>query len=239
MRKNKPPTIHLQTRIYLSYRLLSRLSMDLKVIPKSHKGYRFILCIIDEVTNYLITAPIYQSRSEEIGEGLMENVISKYCVPDYIIMDLDSVFIMTLMNYLLKKFGIKIKTVAPYDHQSLQAEHGIKLLFNIFTKHLTDHGQMWPKYLSLATLAYNTFNSPNLGNYSPYELVFSKNPKLLLAIETNLDIKVSGNYKDYYMLLNKRLKYLHKLLQEFKSKRLALINKDRDFSNIKVEIWYT
>ena len=49
-------------------------------MPKSQKGHRFILCIIAEVTNYLITAPIYQSRSEEIGEALIENVISKYCV---------------------------------------------------------------------------------------------------------------------------------------------------------------
>ena len=29
---------------------------------------------------------------------------------------------------------------------------------------------MWSKYLSLATLAYNTFNTPNLLNFSPYEL---------------------------------------------------------------------
>ena len=54
------------------------------------------LCIIDEVTNYLITASIYQSRSEEIGEALIEKVISIYCVQDYIIMDLDSAFILTL-----------------------------------------------------------------------------------------------------------------------------------------------
>ena len=64
------------------------------------------------------------------------------------------------------------------------------------TKHLTDHGQMWPKYLPLATLAYNTFNSPNLGNHSPYELVFGRKPKLLLDLETDPDIKVSGTYRD-------------------------------------------
>ena len=85
---------------------------------------------------------------------------------------------------------------------------------------------MWPKYLPLATLAYNTFNSQNLGNYSPYELVFGRKPKLLLDLETDLDIKISGSYKDYYTLLNKRLSYLHEILQQFKSKRLAMINKD-------------
>ena len=122
-------------------------------MPRPQKGHRFILCMIDEMTYYLITAPIYQSKSEEIEEALIENVISKYCLPGYIIMDLDGAFISTLMNHLFKKFGIKVKTVAPYIHQSLQAEHEIKSLSNILTKHLLDPGQMWPKYLPLATLA--------------------------------------------------------------------------------------
>ena len=91
------PMRQLQTRIYLNYRPLSRLSMDLKVMPRSQKGHKFILCVTDEVTNYLITVPIYHAKSEEVGEALIEN-ISKYCVPDCLIMDQDSAFMSTLMN---------------------------------------------------------------------------------------------------------------------------------------------
>ena len=90
-------------------------------------------------------------------------------------MDLDSAFMSMLMKYLFKRFGMKIKTIAPYNHQSLQVEHGIKSLSNILTKHLIDHDQMWPMQLPLATLAYNAFNTPNLGNYSPYKLVLVEN----------------------------------------------------------------
>ena len=57
-------------------------------------------------------------------------------------MDQDIAFMSSLMTYLLNKFGIKIKTVVPYNHQSLQAEHGIKSLSHILTKHLTNLGQM-------------------------------------------------------------------------------------------------
>ena len=46
-------------------------------MPRSHKGHKFILCTINEVTNYLITVLIYQAKSEEIGEALIENVITK------------------------------------------------------------------------------------------------------------------------------------------------------------------
>ena len=129
----------------------------------------------------------------------------------------------------MKKFNIKIKTVAPNNHQSLQVEHGIKSLSNILTKHLTNLGQMWPKYLSLATFAYNTLNTPNLGNHSPYELMFGRKPKSLLNFKSIPDIKVSGSLKEYYDLLNERLNYLHNLLLNFKSRRLAMINKDRAF----------
>ena len=130
---------------------MSRLSMDLKVMPKSHKGHKYILCIIDEVTNYLITVPMFQAKSEEVGEAILEHVITKHCIPDYIIMDQET---------------------------------------------------------------YNTFNSPNLGYYSPFELTFGRKLKVLLNTETNP--KVSTNFKEYYDLLNKRIKYLEDILFNFK-----------------------
>ena len=92
------------------------------------------------MTNYLVTAPLYQARSEEVGEALIENVISKYGTAEYIMMDQDIAFMSSLMSYLFKLLRIKIKTVGPYNHKSLQAEHGIKSLANILTKHLTGPG---------------------------------------------------------------------------------------------------
>ena len=47
-------------------------------------------------------------------------------------------------------------------------------------------------------------------------------------METDPDVRVSGTHKEYLLPLRKRLEYLHKLLQEFQMKRLALLNKDRD-----------
>ena len=95
-RKDKLPTRQLQTRINVNYRPLSRLSMDLKVMTRLNKGQKYILCIIDKVTNYLIVVPIHQSSLGEICNALID---------------------------FFKKLNIKIKTVAPYNNQSLQAEH--------------------------------------------------------------------------------------------------------------------
>ena len=115
-RNDKPPSRQLEMRINLNYRPMSRLSMDLTFMPRSQKAHWYILCIIDEVTNYLVSALLYQARSEEVGEALIE--------------------------------------------------------------HIT---------------------------------------------------RVSGTYKDYHILLTKRLKYLQNMLQNFKSKCIELINKDREY----------
>ena len=74
-------------------------------MPRSSKGHKFILCVIDEVANYLITVPMYQSKAEKVGEALIEHIITKYCIPNCIIMDQDSVFMSSLMNYLFNKFN--------------------------------------------------------------------------------------------------------------------------------------
>ena len=47
-------------------------------------------------------------------------------------------------------------------------------------------------------------------------------------METDPDVRISGTYREYFLQLRKRLGYLHKLLQDFWMKRLALINKDRE-----------
>ena len=101
-------------------------------MPRSYKGHNYIFCAIDMVTNYFITVPIHRAKSEEIGDALIENIITKYSIPEYIIMDNDSTFMSSHMNYLFNKL--------PYNNQSLQAEHGIKSLSNILTKHLTNLG---------------------------------------------------------------------------------------------------
>ena len=88
-------------------------------MPRSNKGHKYLLFITDEVTNYLITVLISSVKSEQMGDALIKHIITKYCIPDYIIMAQDSAFMSSLMNYSFKKLDIKIKAVALSNHQSL------------------------------------------------------------------------------------------------------------------------
>ena len=135
-RNEKPPTRHLQTRINPNYALMSRLSMDLKVMPRSHKGHRYILCIIDEVTNFLVTVPIFQVKQEEVGEAILEHAVTKYCIPEHIIMDQDSAFRSSLITYFFHRLDIKINPLhATHDYSRTQSFSPKSALAGTFACH--------------------------------------------------------------------------------------------------------
>ena len=81
-----------------------------------------------------MTAPLFPARSEEVGEALIEDIITKYVTPEYMIMDQDSASMSSLMNYLFQALGIKIRTVGPYNQKSLQVEHGLKSIISHFNQ---------------------------------------------------------------------------------------------------------
>ena len=82
-----------------TYKVMTRLSMDLYMVPRYHKGHRFISVVIGEVTTFMVATPIHQSQSENIGDALLEHVFSKYSTVEYMIVDQDGTFTSTLIKY--------------------------------------------------------------------------------------------------------------------------------------------
>ena len=68
----------------------------------------------------MVTIPIHQSSSEEIGDFLIAHLFSRYSMPAYMIINQDSVFMSTLINYVLRKLGIKNYTTT--NHSKLNME---------------------------------------------------------------------------------------------------------------------
>ena len=123
--------------------------------------------------------------------------------------------------------------VSPTNHQSLQAEHGIKGLSGLLVKHLSTIWS-WHSVLPYSMLCYNGYSSPNLNGYSPYELVFGHKMTFSNELETKVDTVASGTFKDYNEKLRKNLQYVGERLQKFRNQRLDLLNKDREYQAFEV-----
>ena len=134
----------------------------------------------------------------------------------------------------LKAYGIQLVTVSPTNHKFLQAEHGIKSLSNILMKHLSGLADNWHLYTRPAMLTYNTYNTPNLDNLSPFELAFGRKPILVPKLECTPHVPVTGTFVRAKQNLEQKLKYLRETLQKFRDNRLALQNKDKEFHGFTV-----
>ena len=83
-------------------------------------------------------------------------------------------------------------------------------------------------------LCYNAYSTPNLNGYSPYELVFGHKMTLSQELELKVDTVVSGTFTDYYEKLKKNLKYMGERLQKFRSQRLNMLNRNRQYHAFEI-----
>ena len=221
-----------QKRINLNVPAMTKISMDIKQMPVN-KGYSHILVLLCEVTNYMVALPLMSTRTPHILDAFQKGYLAYFGPPTHIICDQDPAFTSSLMEAFVTQLNIKIILVSPTNHQSLQAEHGVKSLSGLLVKHLSTVWS-WHSVLPYSMLCYNGYSSPNLNGYSPYELVFGHKITLSHELEIKVDTVVSGTFKDYYEKLKKNLQYMGERLQKFRIQRLDLLNKDREYQAFEV-----
>ena len=218
-----------QRKYDLNEPTMSNISMDIKYMPNSENGFNYILVMLCEISNFMVTAPLYTATSPEICKALQDNLISVFGTPVRLICDQDPAFMSHLTQTMLQSYGTKLITVSPTNHKSLLAEHGIKSLANIIMKHLTGLGLDWDIYCKPAMLVYNSYASPNLADISPFELVFGRKANICPEFEFKPHIPITGTHKQAYEELQKKLKYFREYLQKFRNQRYALMNRDKEY----------
>ena len=232
LRRNTSIKRPYQKRINLNVPAMTKISMDIKQMPVN-KGYSHILVLLCEVTNYMVALPLMSTRTPHILEAFQRGYLAYFGPPTHIVCDQDPAFTSSLMEAFVTQLNIKVILVSPTNHQSLQVEHGIKSLSGLLVKHLSTVWS-WHSVLPYSMLCYNGYSSPNLNGYSPYELVFGHKMTLSHDLEIKVDTVVSGTFKEYYEKLKRNLQYMGERLQRFRSQRLDLLNKDREYQAFEV-----
>ena len=206
---------------------LSRLSMDIKHMPISSKGYNYLLVIMCEVSHFVITAPMKRARADEVANILYNDVICYFGPPTHLICDQEPAFMSNVMQLLLDLYKIKLCTVSPTNHQSLQAEHGIKTISNTIIKHLVAYGKNWEEHARSAMLHTNSYSSPNMCNVSPYQCVFGKKARIDPTLEIRPDLFHMGTYKDLAERIYRQTRANLDMIEKFRSHRTDHWNKNR------------
>ena len=156
--------------------------------------------------------------------------------PRQIVCDEATEFTSAIVQAILTMLDCRLKVINPYNHGSSKYERQIKTISEIIVKHLWDKGQMWPLFATTAAYAMNTFASKALSGFSPFQLVFLRDPPDLTSLSFPKIDTIPVNYCEYYNLLLARAQMIGRLLLEWRTKQ-ALEYEKRNKQYTKEEIF--
>ena len=177
------------------------LSIDIKTMPEAFGGYHLLLVITCDQMNFTIAVPLRDRQTQTIAEALICRVIYLFGPPRQIVCDEAAEFTLAIIQAILTMLNCRLKVISPYNHGSSKCEGQIKMISDIIVKHLWDKGQMWPLFATTAAYAMNTFTSEALSGFSPFQLVFLRDPPDLTSLSFPKIDTIPVNYHKYYNLL--------------------------------------
>ena len=139
---------------------------------------------------------------------------------DTIITDEDRGFNNQVLDHMCKSVDTKHITCSPYNHGSLQVERHIQSISNLIKSNLKDTGRNWDTFCEAACYSYNTHVIPRLG-YSPYYLVYMREPPSLSDCKFSPLEDIKCSYRDYVKFLKERLEHVGKGILNIQAEKQA------------------
>ena len=229
--KNRP----IYGRIPVDYAPMQDLSIDIKTIPQAFGGYHLLLVITCDQTNFMIAIPLRDRTAQTVAEALIYRVIYLFGPPRQIISDKATEFSSAIIQVILCMLNCRLKVISPYNHGSSKCERQIQTISEIIMKHLWDKGQMWPLFTTTAAYAMNTFALEALSGFSPFQLVFLRDPPNLTSLSFPKIDTIPVKHREYYNLLLARAQLVGNMLLEWRTKQaLEYENKVKKFRNEEI-----
>jgi hypothetical protein len=206
------------TNVITDFSIMQSLSMDLKVMPTSLRGYNYLLVIRCNHSRFLVTDALKSRKASEVVESLFQTIICQHGTNiKEIYCDLDTAFKNEIMRILTTSLNIKVKFCSVQSHQSNPAERSIQSISKLLLHYIAKYGNKWCLFHKAAAFCLNTFPITHLQNVSPYQIVFGREPPVLSEIQSASNDLTSPkfyHFSDYLTFLQDRFKHILKIVQD-------------------------
>ena len=201
-RKAIPDVAHLQPII--TSQPMELVHMDFLSIEPSKENIENVLVITDHFTRY---AQAYASKTQTAQATAMllwGNFIRHYGFPEKFLCDQGRNFESELISEFFKLAQVERVHTTPYHPMTNgQHERFNSILCNMLGTLSEKEKVDWKAHLSSMTQAYNFTQHPST-TYSPYFLMFGRQPRLPIDFEMGLPVDVLGDRCS-------KTRYVHKL----------------------------
>ena len=166
-------------------------------LPETTQGNKHLLVIMDHFTKWCEAFPTKDQRASTVADILVTRVFSRFGPPTIIHSDQGRNFESNLMHEICQLMGVhKSRTTAYHPQCDGLVERQNRTLQEILSSFVSQHKDDWDNWVSLAVYAYNTSCHESTG-FSPYELVFGRDPRTPLALDLDIPLKNPSSQSDY------------------------------------------
>ena len=187
--------------------------MDFLSIEPSKGNIENVLVITDHFTRYAQAYASKTQRAQATAKLLWENFIRHYGFLEKFLSDQGRNFESELISELCKLAQVEKVHTTPYHPMTNgQCERFNSTLCNMLGT-LSEQDKLdWKAHLSSMTHAYNCTQHPSI-TYSPYFLMFGRQPRLPVDFEMGLPVDILGDNCSktrYVQKLKQRLNFAYK-----------------------------
>ena len=196
---------------------------NLKIEP-SKGNVEDVLIITDHFTRYALAFPSKSQTTLDTAKLLWNNFILHYGFPSKIITNQDRYFESELTENLCQVAGVTKLRTSPYHSQTNgQCKCFNSTLLNMLGTLTPEQKKDWKSNVPALVHANNyTMNAAT--GYSPYYLLFGREPRLLVDVEFGLQ---KGSQRgplgesSYVSQLRRRLKFVHNKAKQMAKRQQA------------------
>lgn len=149
-------------------------------LPRSSKGYTFILVITDYFSKFSLLFPLRLATAKAISEVTENSVFLLFGVPQVLLCDNGTQYRSKIFQAMLSKYGVKPLFNPAYHAQSNPTERVNGVLKTMLASYVNDNHRSWADYLpkiacALRTTKHDTISvSPYFANFG-YEMITDGN----------------------------------------------------------------
>ena len=207
------------------------IAVDFLKVDRAAGGYECILVIIDQFMRYAQAHATTNKSAKTAAEKLFNDFVLKFGTPNRILHDQGKEFENKLFDELEKHFEIKrCRTTSYHSMCNGMVERLNSTVIQMLCTLSEKLKWKWKDSLNKLMYAYNCTKHTITG-YSPYFLLFGRNPKLPIDIilrEHQEPTNEQPNYHNFIQRWKVRMKEAFKIAEENIKKRRSADKRQRD-----------
>ena len=216
-------------------RPLQILAIDFTLLERSSSGHENILIMTDVYTKFTVAVPTKDQQATTTAKVLVKEWFMRYGAPRCIHSDQGRNFESGLIKELCRIYSVKkSRTTAYHPQANGQCERFNRTLHNLLKTLSPEKKRKWPDYLPELLHAYNATPHAATG-YSPFYLMFGRDPRLPVDLQMESDETVSDTWLEEHQ---QRLRYAYlkagEHLEKERIKRKQVF--DRTAKNYNIDV---